>query len=86
MKRMFVALRAVLHSTLVTRLRRNQVKAEYLMSVESSEGLMQEIGAQALTAAAYQLPEAVLQAVDTITKDAVVQVSPWNVKVVVGTS
>uniref|UniRef100_A0A146Z3E7 Cytochrome b-c1 complex subunit 2, mitochondrial n=1 Tax=Fundulus heteroclitus TaxID=8078 RepID=A0A146Z3E7_FUNHE len=52
---------------------KNQVKAEYLMSIESSEGLMEEIGAQALNTAAYQAPESVLQAIDAITKDAVVK-------------
>ncbi|KAM7386853.1 hypothetical protein PAMA_009471 [Pampus argenteus] len=48
---------------------KNQVKTEYLMSLESSEGLMEEIGAQALTTAMYQLSETVLQAVDSITQD-----------------
>ncbi|XP_047215250.1 cytochrome b-c1 complex subunit 2, mitochondrial-like [Girardinichthys multiradiatus] len=51
---------------------KNQVKAEYLMSIESSEGLMEEIGAQVLSTAAYQAPESVLQAIDTITKNDVV--------------
>jgi len=52
---------------------KNQAKAEYLMSIESSEGLLEEIGAQVLTTAAYQLPDAVLQAIDSITKDDVVK-------------
>ncbi|KAF1379477.1 hypothetical protein PFLUV_G00176450 [Perca fluviatilis] len=52
---------------------KNQVKSEYLMSLESSEGLMEEIGAQALTTAAYQLPDAVLQAIDAVTQDDVVK-------------
>ncbi|KAM4716588.1 ubiquinol-cytochrome c reductase core protein 2a [Anableps anableps] len=52
---------------------KNQVKAEYLMSIESSEGLMEEIGAQALNTAAYQAPESVLQAIDAVTKDDVVK-------------
>lgn len=52
---------------------KNQVKSEYLMSLESSEGLLEEIGAQALTTAAYQLPDAVLQAVDAVTQDDVVK-------------
>ncbi|CAK6964751.1 cytochrome b-c1 complex subunit 2%2C mitochondrial [Scomber scombrus] len=51
---------------------KNQVKAEYLMSIESSDGLMEEIGAQALATAVYQVPETVLQAVDSVTKDHVV--------------
>ncbi|KAG7222847.1 hypothetical protein INR49_016027, partial [Caranx melampygus] len=52
---------------------KNQVKAEYLMSIESSEALIEEIGAQALTTAAYQPPAAVLQTIDTVTKDDVVK-------------
>ncbi|KAK5856316.1 hypothetical protein PBY51_007923 [Eleginops maclovinus] len=52
---------------------KNQVKAEYLMSIESAEGLMEEIGAQALTTAAYQLPDAILQAIDGVTHDDVVK-------------
>lgn len=54
---------------------RNQVKADYLMSIESSDGLMEEIGAQALATGAYQVPETVLQAVDSVTKNQVVMVS-----------
>ncbi|XP_054615437.1 cytochrome b-c1 complex subunit 2, mitochondrial [Dunckerocampus dactyliophorus] len=50
-----------------------QAKAEYLMSVESSGGLMEEIGAQALTTAAFQQPLTVLQAIDAITQDDVVK-------------
>ncbi|XP_074552680.1 ubiquinol-cytochrome c reductase core protein 2a [Halichoeres trimaculatus] len=52
---------------------KNQVKAEYLMSLESSESLLEEIGTQALTTAAYQLPDSVLQAVDAVTHDDVVK-------------
>ncbi|KAK2833485.1 hypothetical protein Q5P01_017374 [Channa striata] len=54
---------------------KSQVKAEYLMSVEGSDGLMEEIGAQALNTAAYQLPDTVLQAIDTITTEDVVKVT-----------
>uniref|UniRef100_A0AAQ5ZM07 Ubiquinol-cytochrome c reductase core protein 2a n=1 Tax=Amphiprion ocellaris TaxID=80972 RepID=A0AAQ5ZM07_AMPOC len=52
---------------------KNQVKAEYLMSMESSEGLLEEIGAQALATGTYQVPNAVLQAVDAVTQDDVVK-------------
>ncbi|XP_015242523.1 PREDICTED: cytochrome b-c1 complex subunit 2, mitochondrial-like [Cyprinodon variegatus] len=52
---------------------KNQVKADYLMSIESSEGLMEEVGAQALSTAAYKTPESVLQAIDAITKNDVVK-------------
>ncbi|KAG7505768.1 cytochrome b-c1 complex subunit 2, mitochondrial-like [Solea senegalensis] len=52
---------------------KNQVKAEYMMSIESSETLMEEIGAQTLTTAAYQPPDGVLQTIDAITHDDVVK-------------
>uniref|UniRef100_A0A669E0J3 Ubiquinol-cytochrome c reductase core protein 2a n=1 Tax=Oreochromis niloticus TaxID=8128 RepID=A0A669E0J3_ORENI len=52
---------------------KNQVKAEYLMSMESSEGLLEEIGAQALTAGVYQAPDAVLKAIDAVTQNDVVK-------------
>ncbi|XP_053298754.1 cytochrome b-c1 complex subunit 2, mitochondrial [Pleuronectes platessa] len=53
---------------------KNQVKADYLMSTtESSQGLMEEIGAQVLNTASYQLPDTVLQAIDTVTQDDVVK-------------
>ncbi|KAM3863646.1 ubiquinol-cytochrome c reductase core protein 2a [Diretmus argenteus] len=46
---------------------KNQVKTEYLMSMESSECLLEEIGAQALATGAYRAPETVLQSIDTVT-------------------
>ncbi|XP_056143805.1 cytochrome b-c1 complex subunit 2, mitochondrial [Lampris incognitus] len=46
---------------------KNQIKAEYLMSMESSEGLMEEMGAQALATGTYQAPETFLQSIDTLT-------------------
>ncbi|KAM8845750.1 ubiquinol-cytochrome c reductase core protein 2a isoform 2-T2 [Spinachia spinachia] len=52
---------------------KNQLKFDYLMSIESSEGLLDEIGAQALATMAYQLPDTVLQAVDSVTHDDVVK-------------
>ncbi|XP_028267515.1 ubiquinol-cytochrome c reductase core protein 2a [Parambassis ranga] len=52
---------------------KNQVKAEYLMSIESAEGLLEEIGAQALNTGSYQVPDAVAQAIDTVTQDDVVK-------------
>uniref|UniRef100_A0A7N8XMU3 Ubiquinol-cytochrome c reductase core protein 2a n=1 Tax=Mastacembelus armatus TaxID=205130 RepID=A0A7N8XMU3_9TELE len=52
---------------------KNQVKAEYLMSIESSEGLMEEIGAQALNTSGYQLPDSVLQTIDAVTHSDVVK-------------
>ncbi|XP_037113126.1 cytochrome b-c1 complex subunit 2, mitochondrial [Syngnathus acus] len=50
-----------------------QAKVDYLLSTESSDGLMAEIGAQALETAAYRPPEAVLQAIDAITREHVVK-------------
>ncbi|KAM6966455.1 ubiquinol-cytochrome c reductase core protein 2a [Tautogolabrus adspersus] len=52
---------------------KTQVKTEYLMSIESSESLLEEIGAQALATAAYQLPDSVIQAVEAVTHDDVVK-------------
>lgn len=54
---------------------RNQVKTEYLMLMEDSEVMLEEVGAQALAAAAYKQPDAVLQAVDAVTLDNVVKVT-----------
>ncbi len=53
------------------------------MSVESSESLLEEIGAQALATAAYQVPDAVVQAIDAVTHDDVVKVSAFTVEVVI---
>uniref|UniRef100_A0A8C7XC10 Ubiquinol-cytochrome c reductase core protein 2a n=1 Tax=Oryzias sinensis TaxID=183150 RepID=A0A8C7XC10_9TELE len=52
---------------------KNQVKAEYLMSIEGSDGLMEEMGTQVLTTVAYQAPDTVLQAIEAVSQDAVVQ-------------
>ncbi|XP_041813015.1 cytochrome b-c1 complex subunit 2, mitochondrial [Chelmon rostratus] len=52
---------------------KNQVKTEYLMSIESSESLLEELGAQALTTAAYQPPDAIVQAIDAVTQGDVVK-------------
>ena len=54
---------------------RNQVKSEYLMSIETSEGLIEELGAQALATGSYQSPDAVLQSIDAVTHADVVAVS-----------
>lgn len=76
-------LKTVYNTSLYSGLRRNQVKAEYLMSIESSESLLEEIGAQALATAAYQLPDTVVQAIDAVTHDDVVKVGAFIVEVVV---
>ncbi|XP_041726919.2 cytochrome b-c1 complex subunit 2, mitochondrial [Coregonus clupeaformis] len=45
---------------------KNQLKAEYLMSMESSEVLLEEMGAQALSSGAYHSPETVTQSIDSV--------------------
>lgn len=50
------------------------MKTEYLMSMENSDGLLEEIGTQALTTASYQLPDSVLQTIDAVALSDVVQV------------
>lgn len=49
--------------------------AEYLMSIESSEGLMEAIGSQALAEGTYHSPEAVTQKIDAVSSADVVNVS-----------
>lgn len=56
-------------------LSRNQLTAEYLMSIESSEGLMEAIGSQALAEGTYHSPEAVTQKIDAVSSADVVNVS-----------
>uniref|UniRef100_A0A3Q3X018 Uncharacterized protein n=1 Tax=Mola mola TaxID=94237 RepID=A0A3Q3X018_MOLML len=48
---------------------KSQVQTDYLMLMESSEVTLEEMGAQALTTAAYQLPDAVLKDLDAVTLD-----------------
>ena len=45
---------------------RTQRKAEYLMSLESSEGLLDAMGSQALARGAYHSPEAIAQKIDSV--------------------
>uniref|UniRef100_A0A4W5K6B3 Ubiquinol-cytochrome c reductase core protein 2a n=1 Tax=Hucho hucho TaxID=62062 RepID=A0A4W5K6B3_9TELE len=49
----------------VTRAKK-QLNAEYLMSMESSVGLLEEMGAQALSSGAYHSPETVTQSIDSV--------------------
>ncbi|XP_035262821.1 cytochrome b-c1 complex subunit 2, mitochondrial isoform X1 [Anguilla anguilla] len=51
---------------------KNQVKAEYLMSLESSEGMFEDMGSQALAGGTYNSPEAVAQNIDSVTSDGVI--------------
>lgn len=54
---------------------RTQLKAEYLMSIESSEGLFEAIGTQALTEGTYHTSEAITQKIDAVSSSDVVNVS-----------
>ncbi|KAF6128108.1 ubiquinol-cytochrome c reductase core protein 2 [Phyllostomus discolor] len=45
---------------------KNKLKAGYLMSVESSEGFLDEVGSQALVAGSYMPPSTVLQQIDSV--------------------
>nr|1BCC_B Chain B, Ubiquinol Cytochrome C Oxidoreductase [Gallus gallus] len=45
---------------------KNKLKAKYLMSVESSEGFLEEVGSQALAAGSYNPPSTVLQQIDAV--------------------
>uniref|UniRef100_A0A4W4G2S1 Ubiquinol-cytochrome c reductase core protein 2b n=1 Tax=Electrophorus electricus TaxID=8005 RepID=A0A4W4G2S1_ELEEL len=49
-----------------------QLKAEYLMSVENSEGLFDAIGTQALSEGTYHSPEAITQRIDAVSSNDVV--------------
>ncbi|XP_023372464.1 cytochrome b-c1 complex subunit 2, mitochondrial isoform X2 [Otolemur garnettii] len=51
---------------------RNKLKAGYLMSVESSEGFLDEVGSQALVAGSYIPPSRVLQEIDSVADDDVI--------------
>lgn len=54
---------------------RNKLKAGYLMSVESSEGFLDEVGSQALVAGSYVPPSTVLQQIDSVADADVINVS-----------
>lgn len=56
-------------------LSRNQLTADYLMSIESSEGLMDVIGTQVLSEGTYHSPEAVTQKINAVSSADVVNVS-----------
>uniref|UniRef100_A0AAY4BLF0 Uncharacterized protein n=1 Tax=Denticeps clupeoides TaxID=299321 RepID=A0AAY4BLF0_9TELE len=45
---------------------KNQLKAEYLISLETTEGLFEAIGTQALAFGTYHTPEAVIQKIDAV--------------------
>ena len=56
-------------------MRRTQLKAQYLMSLETSEGLLEAIGTHALAEATYHTPEAMSQKIDAVSSNDVVSVS-----------
>ncbi|XP_071761207.1 cytochrome b-c1 complex subunit 2, mitochondrial isoform X1 [Centroberyx gerrardi] len=43
-----------------------QLKAQYLMSLETSEGLLEAMGSQALADGAYQSPESITKSIDNV--------------------
>ncbi|XP_052466835.1 cytochrome b-c1 complex subunit 2, mitochondrial isoform X1 [Carassius gibelio] len=54
---------------------KNQLTAEYLMSIENSEGLMEAIGSQVLSEGTYHSPEAVSQKINAVSSADVVNVA-----------
>ncbi|KAG7491863.1 hypothetical protein MATL_G00007880 [Megalops atlanticus] len=54
---------------------KNQLKAEYLMSLESSDSMLGDMGSQILAGGAYSTPEAVTQKIDSVTSNDVVNVA-----------
>lgn len=54
---------------------RNQLKANYLMSVETSKGLLNEIGSEALVSGTHTSPSAAAQKIDSVATADVVNVS-----------
>lgn len=54
---------------------RNQLKANYLMSVETSKGLLNEIGSEALVSGTHTSPSAAAQKIDSVSTADVVNVS-----------
>lgn len=48
------------------------------MSMESSDGLLEEMGAQALSTGSYQAPETIVQGLDFVTHEDVVNVSTYT--------
>uniref|UniRef100_A0A8C2EH12 Ubiquinol-cytochrome c reductase core protein 2b n=1 Tax=Cyprinus carpio TaxID=7962 RepID=A0A8C2EH12_CYPCA len=54
---------------------KNQLTAEYLMSIENSEGLMEAIGSQVLAEGTYHSPEAVTQKINAVSSADVVNVA-----------
>lgn len=54
---------------------RNQLKANYLMSVETSKGLLNEIGSESLVSGTHTSPSVAAQKIDSVATADVVNVS-----------
>lgn len=54
---------------------RNQLLADYLMSLETSDGWLEEVGVQVLSSGAYTSPLSVTQSINSVTSNDVVKVS-----------
>ncbi|KTG35959.1 hypothetical protein cypCar_00025494, partial [Cyprinus carpio] len=54
---------------------KTQLKTDYLMSLESSEALLEELGVQVLSSGAYSSPQSVIQNIDSVTSGDLVKVS-----------
>uniref|UniRef100_A0A8C1NF32 Ubiquinol-cytochrome c reductase core protein 2a n=1 Tax=Cyprinus carpio TaxID=7962 RepID=A0A8C1NF32_CYPCA len=52
---------------------KTQLMADYLMSLESSEGLLEELGVQVLSSGTYSSPQTVTQSIDSVTSSDVVK-------------
>uniref|UniRef100_A0A671P925 Cytochrome b-c1 complex subunit 2, mitochondrial-like n=1 Tax=Sinocyclocheilus anshuiensis TaxID=1608454 RepID=A0A671P925_9TELE len=52
---------------------KTQLMADYLMSLESSEGLLEELGVQVLSSGAYSSPQTVTQSIDAVTSNDVIK-------------
>ncbi|XP_056310277.1 cytochrome b-c1 complex subunit 2, mitochondrial [Danio aesculapii] len=52
---------------------KNQLKADYLMSLESSEVLLEELGVQLLNSGVYSSPQTVTQNIDSVTSSDVLK-------------
>lgn len=55
---------------------RGQLKGHFLMSLETSEGLLEEMGAQALAKGSYCPPEEICKGIDNVTLTDVANVRP----------
>lgn len=52
---------------------KNQLKADYLMSLESSDVLLEELGVQLLNSGVYSSPQTVTQSIDSVTSSDVLK-------------